>query len=195
MKRYISPITVVAFLAIVLFALDQDRPQAQTAPAASQDTKMPEVITLAKGSKLGKVTFNHAKHNGGEYSMEGGVPILCVGCHHTAQPASELVKYPPLRTAWPTDRKTTLTAELFAKGPKEAGVAACRDCHSRVGEVPKLIAEIPVVKEPGTTTLVKLTNQMAFHKACDVCHFEVGIKRPEVKVPNAVMCKSCHVTG
>ncbi len=154
--------------------------------------KMPEIIVLGADAKFGKVTFNHVKHNGGEYSADGAGPIACIACHHAAQPVAELAKYPPLKTAWPADRTTTLTAELFTKDPKAAGVAACRDCHARVGQIPKLISEIPVVKEPGTTTLLRLTNQMAFHRACDVCHFEVKIQRPDSKVPNATRCDSCH---
>ncbi len=194
MKKYVSLTAAFALLGAVLFVLDQGRSQAQsTTQAAGQQDKIPAVIILAKDSKLGKVTFNHGRHNGTDYSMEGTMVIMCTECHHTAQPASQVAKYPPLKTVWPADRTTTLSADLFNKDPKAAGVGACRDCHARAGQVPKLIPEIPVVKQPGTTTLVTLTNQMAFHKACDVCHFEVGAKRPDVKVPNAVMCKSCHV--
>ena len=74
---------------------------------AQDEVKMPEVVVLGKDAKLGQVTFSHAKHNGGTYSIDGTGPIACIECHHAAQPASELVKHPPLRTAWPTDRTTT----------------------------------------------------------------------------------------
>ncbi len=194
MKRILIFTATIALLVMGFVALNVDlSPEvahAQTNPPAQ--IKMPEVIVLAQDAKLGKVTFNHVKHNGGEYSADGAGPIACIGCHHAAQPVSELAKFPPLKTAWPADRTTTLTAELFNKDPKAAAVAACRDCHARVGQVPKLMPEIPVVKEPGTTTLLKMTNQMAFHKACDVCHFEVKIQRPDSKTPNATQCNSCH---
>lgn len=192
MKKYTSPIFVIVFLAIGLFFVDGDRQNAQvlTQPQGVQEKKMPEVIILANNSKLGKVTFNHVKHNGGEYSIGG--PIACTECHHTAQPKVELAKYPPLVTDWPVGRKTTLTAELFAKDSMAAGVAACRDCHARAGEKPKLIAEIPVLKDPGSTTLTTLTNQLAFHQACDVCHFQVSFNRVGSKVPNATQCNACH---
>ncbi|CAN5475415.1 hypothetical protein BH10ACI3_BH10ACI3_22970 [soil metagenome] len=192
MKRYITPIFVIAFAAVALFLIDGGRPQAQTTPKpdGAQVQKMPEVLILDTLGKMGKVTFNHVKHNGGEYKVSG--PIACIECHHTAQPASQLAKYPPLETAWPKDRTTTLTIELFAKDPKAAGVAACRDCHARAGEKPKLLPEIPVLKDPGSTTLTKLTNQMAFHQTCDVCHFQISFNRPDSKVPNATSCKSCH---
>ena len=192
MKRLVSPIFVIALLAIGLFFLDGERPGAQVLPTpqADQEKKMPEVIILGKDSKLGSVTFNHVKHNSGEYSVGG--PIACIECHHTAQPKTELMKYPPLATEWPTGRTTTLTTELFMKDSKGAGVAACRDCHARAGDKPKLIPEIPIVKDPGSTTLTKLTNQLAFHQACDACHFQVSFNRVGSKVPNATKCLSCH---
>lgn len=166
-------------------------PLAQTSPPA-QDKKMPEVVVLGAEAKIGKVTFNHVKHNSGTYTVDGESKIACVTCHHTGQPASELVKYPPLKTAWPTDRTTILTAELFGKDPNGAGVAACRDCHARAGQKPKLLAEMPIVKTPGGTDLTVLNNQQAFHRACDACHFNLGFQRPEAKLPKATQCASCH---
>jgi cytochrome c553 len=194
MKKYLILAIVAAFLGFGLFSISSERPKAQTQPAnaAQVVTKIPEVIILGSDAKLGKVTFNHVKHNGGEYSADGAGPIACVSCHHTAQPAAELVKFPGLQTVWPANRTTTLTAELFNKDPRAAGVAACRDCHARVGQTPKLMPAIPSVKQPGATTLLTMTNQMAFHKNCDVCHFEVNIQRPGTKVPDATKCNSCH---
>src|SRR5215467_11714446 len=104
---------------------------------------MPDTITLGKDSKLGQVTFNHHAHNSGEYSVSGTGPVACTECHHTAQPAAEAAKHPPHKTAWPADRTTTLTEDLFKQDPKAAGVAACRDCHARVGMTPKLMPAIP----------------------------------------------------
>jgi cytochrome c553 len=86
--------------------------------AAAQTQTMPDVIILGKDAKLGQVTFNHLKHNSGEYNIVKGEAIACVSCHHTAQPAVEAAKHPPLATAWPADRTTTLTKDLFDKDPK-----------------------------------------------------------------------------
>jgi cytochrome c553 len=195
MKKLISPIFVIASLSVGLFFIDGERPRAQVLakPQADQEKKMPEVIILDKDSIRGRVTFNHIKHNSGEYSVGG--PIACIECHHTAQPKAQLSKYPPLATDWPSGRTTTLTTELFMKDPNGAGVAACRDCHARAGDKPKLIPEIPILKDPGSTMLTKLTNQLAFHQVCDSCHFQISFNRANSKVPNATMCVSCHKKG
>ncbi len=192
MKRSISLVFAAIGCIGAILLLDWSRPAAQnvTGPAASTQKKMPEVIVLGKEGTRGTVTFNHVKHNSGEYSIGG--PIACIECHHAAQPASQLAKYPPLQTEWPKGRTTTLTAELFAKDPNGAGVAACRDCHARVGEKPKLMAEIPILKDPGSPLLTKLTNQLALHQTCDSCHFQISFNKPDSKVPIATNCKSCH---
>src|SRR5215468_7108076 len=75
----------------------QGRAQVQT---------IPDVIVLAKDAKLGAVTFKHKEHNSSNRNIDGTTPIACVECHHTAQPASELAKHPPLKTSWPADRTT-----------------------------------------------------------------------------------------
>lgn len=160
--------------------------QAQDAP------KMPDVIVLGKDAKLGQITFNHVKHNGGTYTIDQAGPIQCISCHHTARPASEIAKTPPLRTAWPADRTTTLTAELFAKDPKGAGVAACRDCHARAGMTPKLIPAIPEIKHEGSAALITMTNQQAFHRTCAGCHTEAKKTRPAITAPTTTQCTMCH---
>ena len=154
--------------------------------------KVPDVIILGKDAKLGQVTFNHVSHNGGKYSIDGTGPIACIECHHAAQPASELQKHPPLKTAWPADRTTTLTADLFAKGAAAAGVAACRSCHARAGETPKLMPAIPEIKHEGSTAMISLTNQQAFHRNCAGCHTEVKKTTPASKAPTTMQCTMCH---
>ena len=192
MRRTLISIFVISFFLVTFLFLKSESPEAQiiNSNSAAQTQTIPEVIILAKSSKLGTVTFNHVKHNSGEYSVDG--PIACIECHHTAQPALELAKHPPLKTDWPTGRTTTLTAELFKKDPKAAGVAACRDCHARLNEKPKLLDAIPVLKDPGGTILTKLTNQLAFHNACDACHFQISVNRVGSKVPDPTLCTSCH---
>jgi cytochrome c553 len=161
---------------------------AQTA----DDPKMPEVVILGKDAKLGQITFNHVKHNGGAYNITPGTAIACISCHHTAQPAAEIVKHPPLKTAWPTDRTTSLTADLFAKDPKGAGVAACRECHARAGEKPKLLPAIPEIKHEGSTALISLNNMNAMHRNCAGCHGEVRKTLPLSKGPIQTQCMMCH---
>ncbi len=184
-------LTIITF-AFGVLVMDSDRPNAQQLPKPRVEKAkvMPEVIVLAKAGKQGTVTFNHKRHNNGEYNAGG--PILCTECHHTAQPASELVRVPPLKTAWPSDRTTTLTAELFAQDPQKAGVAACRDCHARAGTKPKLLDKIPVFDDGGTGTITKLTSEIAFHQACDVCHYQIGFRSAGTKAPKATNCASCH---
>jgi cytochrome c553 len=192
MKRYIISALAMAFLACGLLFVDGDHSRAQvmSGAQAGQEKQMPEVIILGKNTKQGQVTFNHVNHNSGAYNIAG--PIACTECHHTAQPKSELAKYPDLKTEWPAGRTTTLTAALYAKDPKGAGVAACRDCHARNGEKPKLIPEIPVIKDDKGTTLSVMTNQLAFHNACDACHFKISVNREDTKVPTATSCRACH---
>ena len=190
MKRLLTIAALIVLAGFVAFWLKSGTvAEAQT---AANQTKMPEVIILGKDAKLGQVTFNHVSHNGGKYSIDGTGPIACIECHHTAQPASTLAALPPLKTAWPGDRTTTLTAELFNKDPAAAGVAACRDCHARAGTTPKLIPAIPSIKHEASTAIINLTNQQAFHRNCDGCHFEAAAQNPALKVPKATSCMSCH---
>jgi len=163
-----------------------------TMAQVKQETKMPDVIVLGKDAKLGSITFNHVNHNGGKYSIDGTGPIACKECHHTAQPASELAKHPPLKTAWPADRTTTLTSDLFTKDPSAAGVAACRSCHARTGEIPKLLPAIPEIKHEGSTAMISLTNQQAFHRNCAGCHTEAVKQNKALKGPTTTQCTMCH---
>jgi hypothetical protein len=180
----------VFFLAAIAFYLFNDPVKSSAVQAQTQT--IPEVIVLGKDAKLGQVTFNHVKHNGGTYSIDGTGPIGCVECHHTAQPASELAKHPPLKTAWPADRTTTLTADLFNKGASAAGVAACRDCHARAGETPKLLPAIPEIKHESSTAMISLNNQQAFHRNCAGCHTELKKEKPASKAPTTTQCTLCH---
>ena len=100
--------------------------------------------------------------------------------------------HPPLKTTWPADRTTTLTADLFTKDPAGAAVASCRDCHARAGTTPKLVPEIPSIKHEASTAIINLTNQQAFHRNCDGCHMEVLKNNPAAKVPRATNCTTCH---
>src|SRR6185436_17702943 len=117
--------------------------------ASAEGQKIPETIVLAKEAKLGQVTFNHLKHITENLSADGTKQIACVECHHTAQPAAEAAKHPPHKTAWPADRTTTLTADLFEKDASAPPVTMCHDCHARADEKPKLLPAIPTIKLEG----------------------------------------------
>ncbi len=160
--------------------------------AQTSETEIPDVIVMAQEAKIGKVSFSHLNHNGGKYSIGGNGPIACVECHHVAQPEAEVLKHPPLRTAWPADRTTTLTADLFKKDAAAAGVASCRSCHARAGETPKLMPAIPQVKHESSTAMITLTNQQALHRNCAGCHAEVVKQNKAIKAPTAMQCNACH---
>ena len=177
-------------LTILLLAIV---PGSRLVGVSAQDAKKPpETIVLAKESKLGQVTFNHAAHFTEKRSADGTKPIACVECHHTAQPASEAVKHPPHKTVWPADRTTTLTAELLEKDPAVT-VNICTDCHARSETKPKLLPEIPKLKVEGADELV-LTNQQAFHRNCGGCHDEAVKARPALNPapPTSKKCVACH---
>ena len=159
---------------------------------AAVPTVIPDVIILAKENQLGQVKFNHANHNTKNYNIAGTGPIECIECHHTAQPASELVKHPPLKTAWPADRTTTLTRELFTKDPSSIGLIACRNCHARAGMTPVSLPAIPEIKSSDSAAIVTLTNQLAFHRNCANCHADVLKNRKDIKGPTPQQCTKCH---
>lgn len=159
---------------------------------SAQDVKkLPEMITLGPEAKLGTIKFSHIDHTTKNRSIEGA-KVLCIECHHVAQPAAEAAKHPPLKTAWPADRTTTLTAELLQQDPNAASVAVCRDCHSRAGTKPKLLPEIPQIKLEVGTELITLNNQQAFHRNCAGCHDEIAKTSKELNPPTSKRCTACH---
>ena len=162
--------------------------------SAQDGKKPPETIILGKEAKLGQITFHHLDHITKNRSVDGTKPIACVECHHTAQPASEAAKCPPLKTVWPADRTTTLTAELLEKDPHAPAVNICTDCHARADTKPKLLPEIPQLKFEGSAEPTILTNQQAFHRRCDSCHDAVVKARPDLAPPppTSKKCVACH---
>ena len=185
-------ISVLVLFVAVMFGFVIFGPTNPANAQAADEKKMPEIIMLGKDAKLGQVAFSHVKHNGGAYSIVPGQKIDCVSCHHTAQPASELAKHPPLRTAFPADRTTTLTQEVFDKDPKTAVQATCRDCHAREGMKPNKIDAIPQIKHESSPAIITMTNMNAFHRACTSCHAEARKTNPAAKGPIQVQCVMCH---
>lgn len=173
----------------VLFVLVSSTFRSDT---SAQDRRKPqESVVLGLEAKLGTVKFSHLDHITKNRSIEG-VKIACIECHHTAQPAAEAAKHPPLKTAWPSERTTTLTIDLFEKDPAAPAVDGCRDCHARADTKPKLLPEIPQIKLQVGTELVTLTNQQAFHRNCAGCHDEIVKTSKELNPPTSRKCVSCH---
>ena len=161
--------------------------------ASTQDGRKPkDEFVLGPYAKLGGVKFSHVDHATKNRSIDGTKPIACVECHHTAQPASEVVKHPLHKTAWPSDRTTTLTADLFEKDPGAPPVTACTDCHARAGMKPKLLPETPKIKIEGNAEPITLDNQQAFHRNCNSCHDEVAKTGGATTGPTSKKCVACH---
>src|ERR1700694_3108853 len=151
----------------------------------------PAVRVLGSESKLGVVKFSHLDHITKNRSIDGA-RMSCIECHHTAQPASEAAKHPPLKTVWPADRTTTLTEDLVQKDPSAPEVNICRDCHARADTKPKLLPENPQIKLEVGTELVPLNNQQAFHRNCAGCHDEIVKTSKELSPPTSRKCTACH---
>ena len=164
--------------------------------ASAQEGKKPkDEVILGSYAKLGAVKFSHVDHITKNRSVDGTKPIACVECHHTAQPAAEAAKHPPHKTAWPADRTTTLTADLFEKDPSAPPVNVCTDCHSRAGTKPKLLPEIPKITLAGVADPVTMDNQQAFHRNCGGCHDEVAKTGRASTGPTSKKCVACHKKG
>lgn len=189
MKRSIILIICVTVFGMAALSIFDSSSVFQSSAQTTQTTTIPDVIKL-DNAKLGPVTFNHADHFTKNYNKAGDGPIACVECHHTAQPAAEVAKNPLWKTAFPADRTTTLTKELFTKDPAAANAASCRGCHARTGETPKLLPKIPEIKIGDAT--VNVNNMQAFHRKCAACHTEVMKLRPTAKAPTATQCALCH---
>ena len=193
MRRAMTLTTLAICLWLIAGSGDSVSMRDTAATPPSQELKKPQdVYILAKENKLGAVTFSHLNHTTKNRNIDATGPVACVECHHTAQPASEVAKTPPLKTAWPADRTTTLTAELLAKDPNPLGGATCHSCHTRAGTKPELWPEIPQIKHEGSTATITLTNQQAFHRNCAGCHDEVVKHRKDVKPPTSLKCTGCH---
>jgi len=156
---------------------------------SGDDSKtQPKEVVLDKDSqsdKYGEVPFNHENHSIKNYSPDGSAPLTCVECHHTDQPASSLK--PPLKTS---ERDAILTTALLAK-PDAKGVKTCRTCHLQAGDDS---APIPTVTYPDKPAPTKLTNEIANHNNCNVCHDKAIAARPALKgkIPGSNDCVPCH---
>lgn len=196
MKLFIVLAAIAGYVALGLGCGNLNPNSATTALALDGRTPA-KTYVLSKDAKKDvkkalPVPFSHENHSTKNYNVEGTGPITCVECHHTDQPASEAAKRPPLKTAHPADRATTLTADLLSKDTKAPDVPSCRACHQQEGAKPKLLAENPSVTYEGETDPTVLANEEAYHRNCNICHDLAVEKRPGLKIPTSQKCIECH---
>src|ERR1051325_7434985 len=155
---------------------------------AKESKTQPKEVVLDKDSqsdKYGEVAFNHENHATKMYSIDGKSVLTCVECHHTDQPASALKA--PLKTS---ERDVVLTAAVLAAADAKTG-KTCRACHLQAGDDSATIPTVTYADKPAPT---KLTNEVAYHTNCNICHDKAIAARPALKgkVPGSNDCLPCH---
>ena len=180
---------LIALLACIALVVVGSNSLLSSAQAPEKESKtQPKEVVLDKDSqsdKYGEVAFNHENHSTKSYSPDGKSMLSCVECHHTDQPAAGLK--PPLKTS---ERNVVLTtASLQAADAKP--VKSCRACHLQAGDDS---APIPTVTYPDKPAPTKLTNEIANHNNCNVCHDKAIAARPALKgkIPGSNDCLPCH---
>jgi hypothetical protein len=186
MKMKILLIALLAGIALVLTGASTRLSSAQT-PEKESKTQPKEVV-LAKDSqsdKYGEAAFNHENHATKNYTIDGKGVISCVECHHTDQPAADLK--PPLKTS---DRAVALTTASLAAADSKP-VKTCRACHLQVGDDSATVPTVTYADKPAPT---KLTNDIAYHNNCNICHDKAIAARPTLKgkIPGSTECLVCH---
>lgn len=186
MRKLLLVIAALGCLAVIVVGSNSGFTSTQDAPKESKI--QPKEVVLGKDSqsdKYGEVPFNHETHSTKNYSIDGKSVITCVECHHTDQPASAL--QPPLKTS---EREVALTAKLLEAADAKP-VKDCRACHLQAGDDS---TPMPSVTYAGKTTATKLTNEVAYHMNCNVCHDKALAARPELKgkAHASTDCLPCH---
>src|SRR6266404_535358 len=186
MRKLLILIVALGCLAVLVVANSSAFTAQQEIPKESKT--QPKEAVLDKDSqsdKYGEVAFNHENHATRNYSVDGKGPIACVECHHTDQPATALQA--PLKTS---ERPVALTAKLLEAADTKP-VKTCRACHLQAGDDS---APIPTVTYPGKTAPTKLTNEVAYHTNCNICHDKAIAARPTLKgkIPGSAECLTCH---
>ena len=187
MRNLLLLIGLLACLAVVVAG---SRAGSTTTPqdVPKESKTQPKEVVLGKDSqsdKYSEVAFNHENHATKTYSVDGKSVLNCVECHHTDQPAAALVA--PLKTS---ERDVALTAKLLEAADAKP-VKGCRSCHLQAGDDS---ATIPSVTYAGKTTPTKLTNEVAYHTNCNICHDKAIAARPALKgkAPGSNDCLPCH---
>ncbi|MFZ0063933.1 MAG: cytochrome c3 family protein [Pyrinomonadaceae bacterium] len=186
MRKLLLVIAALGCLATGLVIRDVAFSAAQDIPKESK--VQPKEIVLSKDSqsdKYGDVPFNHETHSTKNYSPDGASVLACVECHHTDQPAAALKA--PLKTS---ERDVALTAALLATAESKP-VKSCRACHLQAGDDS---APTPTITYAGKPAPTKLTNEVAYHLNCNLCHDKALAARPALKGKAAGSndCLPCH---
>jgi hypothetical protein len=186
MRKLLILIALLGCVALIVVGSNSAFTAGQDIPKESKT--QPKEVVLDKDSqsdKYGEVAFNHENHATKNYSVDGKSVIACIECHHTDQPASAL--QPPLKTS---GRDVALTTKLLEAADAKP-VKGCRACHLQAGDDS---APIPSVTYTGKTTPTKLTNEVAYHMNCNICHDKAIAARPALKgkVPGSSDCLPCH---
>ncbi len=186
MKLIISLLACIACLLVIDVA--GSRAAFSPGSATEESKTQPKEVVLDKDSqsdKYGEVPFNHENHATKKYDPAGTVMLSCTECHHTDQPVAELKA--PLKTS---ERNAILTSALLLTAESKP-VKTCRTCHLQAGDDS---APLPVVTYPDKASPTKLTNEVANHNNCNVCHDKVIAARPALKgkIPGSNDCVPCH---
>jgi cytochrome c553 len=186
MRKLLLVIAALGCLAFMLVVINPAFTASQDIPKESKT--QPKEVVLGKDSqsdKYGEVPFNHENHATKPYSVDGKTVLTCVECHHTDQPASALKA--PLKTS---ERPVTLTAAVLQAADAKP-VKTCRACHLQAGDDS---APMPTVTYPDKPAPTKLTNEVAYHTNCNICHDRVLAARPALKgkVAGSNDCLPCH---
>ena len=186
MNKLIASLIAVLACAAIFVVGSQAAFSLQDIPKESKE--QPKEVVLGKDSqsdKYGEVPFSHTNHSTKNYSIDGKSVIACVECHHTDQPAAGLK--PPLKTG---ERNVVLTAAALTAADAKP-VKGCRACHLQVNDES---GTIPTVTYPDKSAPTKLTNEVAYHLNCNLCHDKAIAARPAVKgkAPGSNDCVPCH---
>src|SRR6266404_4186122 len=188
MKPLIVLVLSLSSIAVVIAGNSSLFANASATLQEKESKTQPKETVLAKDSqsdKYGEVAFNHDNHSTKKYSVDGQSVLTCVECHHTDQPAAGLK--PPLKTS---ERNVILTAAVLQAADAKA-VKTCRACHLQAGDDS---APIPTVQYPDKPAPTKLTNEVAYHINCNLCHDKAIVARPALKgkAPGSNDCVPCH---
>src|SRR5438552_3599706 len=135
----------------------------------------PKEVVLDKDSqsdKYGEVAFNHENHSTKNYNPDGTTVTACTFCHHTDQPAAALKGL--LKTS---ERDVALSSALLLTADAKP-VKTCRTCHAQAGDDS---VKLPVVTYPDKPAPTKMTNEVAYHNNCNVCHDKAIAAKPALK--------------
>jgi cytochrome c553 len=181
-------LAVLLLACVAGFVVVTGRPSSARVSMFEESKTQPKEVVLDKDSqsdKYGEVPFNHENHSTKKYSPDGTAVTACVECHHTDQPAAALK--PPLKTS---ERDAALTSALL-QAVDTKPVKTCRTCHLQAGDDS---ATLPVVTYPDKPAPTKMTNEVAYHNNCNICHDKAIAARPALKgkLAGSNDCLNCH---